>query len=193
MPKLKYDVNDVEERSFELPTPGIHRAKVEEITQGESKAGNPMLTVKFKTDGGAFLWERIVLTKEAAWKMAELMVALGLPKKGELDTDRVSALRAVNLRIKHEEYNGSPVARVAAILPFVDAPAVPSAIVHDDLAWDDSQGAKQESPIVAEAYSAWSLDDLKEECQSRGLAATGPKSSIVKRLVESDLADPFAE
>lgn len=45
----------------------------------------------------------------------------------------------------------------------------------------------------AEDYNTWGIPDLKGELESRGLKTTGPKPQLVKRLQESDEADPFAE
>lgn len=53
--------------------------------------------------------------------------------------------------------------------------------------------AEAEEGGDAEDYNSWGLPDLKGELESRGLKATGPKPQLVKRLQESDEADPFAE
>lgn len=62
----------------------------------------------------------------------------------------------------------------------------------------EAMGEEEDEPEAeeggdAEDYNSWGLDDLKGELTSRGLKATGPKPQLVKRLQESDEADPFAE
>lgn len=58
------------------------------------------------------------------------------------------------------------------------------------VAGDDEE---EEEGGDAEDYNSWGIPDLKGELESRGLKTTGPKPQLVKRLEESDEADPFAE
>lgn len=41
-------------------------------------------------------------------------------------------------------------------------------------------------------YDEWSLPDLKEECETRGLKAVGSKTQLITRLRKFDAEDPFA-
>lgn len=58
-----------------------YRLKVKEIGQKDSKAGNPMLVWKFVISAGDHkgkeLVDRFVLSKEAAWKLKQVVEAMG--------------------------------------------------------------------------------------------------------------------
>lgn len=58
---------------------------------------------------------------------------------------------------------------------------------------EEAEEEAEEETEEGEDYSSWSIPDLKKELESRGLKTTGPKPQLVKRLEESDEADPFAE
>jgi hypothetical protein len=82
------------------------------------------------------------------------------------------------------------------VLKSMDDDAVRAAITEalgteeDEAEDEEEEDDDEEAP---EDYSAWTIDDLKKELESRGLKTTGPKTQLVKRLEESDEADPFAE
>lgn len=115
MPKIKYDVSDVEAApDYDTPVPrGVYRCKISAITHGPSKSsGRPMLTVEYevveKGDWkGRKLWDYIVLDDSSAWKLKQFTDALGLKGKGQLDTDDAEG-SIVLVRVKHETDDRDP-------------------------------------------------------------------------------------
>lgn len=115
MPKIKYDVSDVEAApDYDTPVPrGVYRCKIAAITHGPSKSsGRPMLTVEYevveKGDWkGRKLWDYIVLDDSSAWKLKQFTDALGLKGKGQLDTDDAEG-EIVLVRVKHETDDRDP-------------------------------------------------------------------------------------
>lgn len=85
MPSFKYD--DTPRKPYEEP--GEHHVTVEEAEWKVSSNGNAMIAVKLRTDGGALVFDNLVFSEKAFWKVSSAFAAffpskgLAAPKKGE--------------------------------------------------------------------------------------------------------------
>lgn len=217
MAKVKYDVRGVESggRNFKAPPPGVYTAKVHEVIERKSSAGNPMLEVIYEISKGDYkgsrVWDYIVLAEEFGWKLRGFLEATGQVKPGNkrseagtLDTDKIAGT-TVLIRTKNEMYEGEPKAKLSSVMaPDGDEPEeepepeeeLDEKEELDEPEEDDEEEDDEEEPEEddedEEDYSEWSVSDLKAELSERGLKATGPKSALVKRLTEDDEEDPFS-
>lgn len=104
MPKVKYDVSEVEDTDFKQAPKGVYRGKIVDTTVGESSSGQPMLTIvyelthdskgkKLKEKYGR-IWHRVPLEHwddTAGWtrRLKEFIKALGLKEKGSFDPEKL--------------------------------------------------------------------------------------------------------
>lgn len=177
MPKIKYDVSDVEPgRDFDTPLPkGTYRMKVADVTEGESKSsGKPMLTVEYEMPTGEHkgrkLWDYIVLEESSAWKLRQFVDAVGAKAKGTLDTDKVVGERVL-VRVKHETDDRDPDdpvvrARVGSVSAIPDDAEDED---DDDDADDDDEPTRgsgaddsgDDDELTAEDLDEYDRDDLE--------------------------------
>ena len=130
-----FDESQVEERSFEVVPVGKHRDRVESAEECTSSKGNDMIKVVMQVSGmAAKLFHYIVFmpdnTQLTNTKLAEFWDSFGIPK-GNLSTGSwVGKIGAC--KVKHEEYNGEPSAKVSYFLRKKDQDALP--------AWQEPKG-----------------------------------------------------
>lgn len=208
MAKVKYDVRGVEPgggRDFKAPPPGVYTAKVHEVNQRTSAAGNDMLEVIYEISKGDYkgsrVWDYIVLAEEFGWKLRGFLEATGQVKEGNkrseagtLDTDKIAGT-AVLIRTKNEMYEGEPKAKLSSVTPLdrdEEEPEDEEEPDEEEELDEAEEDDDEEEDDEEEDYSDWSVSDLKAELSERGLKATGPKSALVKRLTEDDEEDPFS-
>lgn len=132
------------DRSANVPiTEGIHVFSVADITEGESKAGNPMWTVKLACQDPAEAGKQVslflVLTDAARWKFEAFLDAVLAPKAGSATASQFVG-RKLRAQISHEDYEGKPQARVGELWPVTTKPAQPA--------------TSAVKPVVAKASSA---------------------------------------
>jgi len=208
MAKLKYDVSgsDPEKAkgggAFVPPQPGVYKAKINEIDQTESKAGNPMLKVTSKvTDkkfNGALLFDYIVLNEASEWKLDQFLQAMGIAttkkRKGSVDLDELIG-KGFKVRVKGETYNDEYQARVGAYLLFdedqdddIDEDGGEDEEEYDeDLDEDDEDEVEEE---VEDEYEDFSVPELRAECKERDINTRGAKPALIARLRDND-TEPF--
>lgn len=145
MAKVKYDYTDVDESQVgydgEDPKPGIYQAKVSTAEMGQSKAGNPMVTVTIDITQGEYKgwrgWHYLVMTEESAWKVKEFTDAVGLTKpgkkKGTWDTDDAVG-KPCRIKVRREMYEGEAQAKIRSVL-------APKGDADED---DEPEGADEE-------------------------------------------------
>lgn len=130
-----FDESQVEERSFEVVPVGKHRVRIESAEECTSSKGNDMIKVVMQVSGmAAKLFHYIVFmpdnTQLTNTKLAEFWDSFGIPK-GNLSTGSwVGKIGAC--KVKHEEYNGEPSAKVSYFLHKKDQDALP--------AWQEPKG-----------------------------------------------------
>lgn len=191
MPKIKYDVRDVESSGgFETPPPGLYKAKLAECNLKESKSGNEMLECIYELIAGDYkgsrVWDYVVLNEASEWKLRQFLEAVGKVAgkrgaKGSFDPDEFEDAE-VQVRLKHETYNDEPRARVAAVLP----------LPEDDDDEDEEEVEAEETDADeegdGEAYTyedleGMDLDELKEVIAEEELEIRVTKKSKAEKVL----------
>lgn len=214
MGKLKYNVKGVEAgQDFDTPVPiGLYRARIDEIEETESKAGNDMLAITLEISRGEFknrkLWDYIVLNDASAWKLRQFLEAVGEVDDGnESGSVELNSLvgKTIQVRVKHETDDRDPDnpvvrARPGALL------ALPGEVEEDEEEEDEEAEAAEEGEEADEddddegdddddTYDSWTIKELIAECRERGLqiktSKTGAakKRYLVNKLEKDDEAD----
>lgn len=194
MPKIKYDLRDVEAAggSFEAPPPGLYRAKLEQCNQKKSKSGNDMLECVYELTRGDFkgskVWDYIVIGVEGfpERKLRQFLEAVGhitgkKNAKGGFDPDEFEDTE-VQLRLKNETYDDEPRARVAAVLPLPDDDEDEEEIdAEEPEDGEDEEGADEE--YTYEDLAEMDLADLKEVIDEEELGIRVTKKSKVETVL----------
>lgn len=130
-----FDESQVEEHSYEVVPVGKHRVRVESAEETKSSKGNDMIKVVLQVSGmAAKLFHYIVFmpdnTALTNTRLSEFWDSFNIPK-GNLSTGSwVGKIGAC--KVKHEEYNGEPSAKVSYFLRKKDQDALP--------AWQEPKG-----------------------------------------------------
>ncbi len=168
MPKVKYDVSDVEVMSFQQPKPGLYKCKVEEMDHGPSKAGKPQFKVVFKVQDGEFKGSNLFHyvpsdpSSPGYFRLAELATAFGLRAKGVIVTEKMVGT-TVNVRVKSDTYEGEYRARVGSVLPMKGEDAAEEDLDDEDL--DEEEGEDEEVRYLPDM----TLAELRAEAKERGI------------------------
>lgn len=113
--RRKFDMSKVE--SFTRCSEGEHVAKLVEVQENTTQAGDDMLTCVFEVikgdSKGAKVYDNFVLTDKALWKLKQLLQAFGIKVDGKIviDLDKLVG-KICNILVYHEEYNGKTKARI---------------------------------------------------------------------------------
>jgi hypothetical protein len=113
--KIKVDMTDVE--SYIRCEEGEHIVSLKEIEEGETQNGDDKLTAKFEVikgnSTGAIIYETFTLTEKALWKFKQFLEVIGIKADGKivLDLDKLIGKTCI-VNVFHEEYNGSPKAKI---------------------------------------------------------------------------------
>lgn len=77
------DLSNYKDRVGSRVLPGRYRVVVEDVEADQSKAGNPMINLWFRIEGGEFdgqtLVDRLTITEKALFRVVGFMQAIGLP------------------------------------------------------------------------------------------------------------------
>jgi hypothetical protein len=209
MPKVKYDLRDVEAagEGFETPPPGLYRAKLAECNMTQSKAGNDMLECVYELTRGDYkgskVWDYIVIGVEGfpERKLRQFLEAVEhitgkKNAKGSFDPDEFEDSE-VQLRLKNETYEDEPRARVAAVLPLPeddeDEEEIDAEGEEDD---DDEEGAGEE--YTYEELEGMDLKELKEvvdEEELEGIRVTkkSKQETVLAKVAEALELEPAEE
>ena len=118
-----FDESQVEEHSYEVVPVGKHRVRVESAEECKSSKGNDMIKLTLQVSGmAAKLFHYIVFMPDNT--------ALTNTKLAEFWDSFVGKIGAC--KVKHEEYNGEPSAKVSFFLRKKDQDALP--------AWQEPKG-----------------------------------------------------
>lgn len=96
---------------------GQHTAKIVEVQENTTQAGDDMLTMVFEVikgdSKGARVFDNFVLTDKALWKLKQLLQVIGIKCDGKiaLDLDKLVG-KVCDIAVYHEEYNGKMKARI---------------------------------------------------------------------------------
>ena len=130
-----FDESQVEEHSYEVVPIGKHRVRIESVEECKSSKGNDMIKVVLQVSGmAAKLFHYIVFMPDNSaltnTRLSEFWDSFNIPK-GNLSTGSwVGKIGAC--KVKHEEYNGEPSAKVSFFLRKKDQDALP--------AWQEPKG-----------------------------------------------------
>lgn len=196
MPKIKYDLRDVEAAGgFDAPPPGLYRAKLTECNQTKSNAGNDMLECVYELTRGDYkgskVWDYIVLGVEGfpERKLRQFLEAVeqisgSKNAKGSFDPDEFEDSE-VQLRLKNETYEDEPRARVAAVLPLPeedeDEEEIEEEEETEDEEGEDEEGAGEE--YTYEDLEGMDLKELKEVNDEEELGIRITKKSKVETVL----------
>lgn len=207
MPKVKYDLRDVEAAGgFDAPPPGLYRAKLVECNMTQSKAGNDMLECVYELIRGDFkgskVWDYIVLGVEGfpERKLRQFLEAVEhivgkKNAKGNFDPDEFEESE-VQLRLKNETYEDEPRARVAAVLPLPDADEDEEELDEEEEDGEEEEGAGEE--YTYEDLEGMSLKELKEvidEEELEGIRVTkkSKQETVLAKVAEALELEPEEE
>ena len=101
---------------------GIHTAKIVEIQEGTTQAGDDMLTGVFEvingTSKGCKVYDNFVLTDKALWKLKQLLQSVHVKCDGKiaLDLDKLIG-KVCDIAGYHDEYKGKIKARIDEYTP----------------------------------------------------------------------------
>jgi hypothetical protein len=192
MPKIKYDVRDVESSGgFETPPPGLYKAKLAECNLKESKSGNEMLECIYELVAGDYkgsrVWDYVVLNEASEWKLRQFLEAVGKVSgkrgaKGAFDPDEFEDAE-VQVRLKHETYNDEPRARVAAVLPLPedDEDEDEEEVEAEETDAEEEEGDGEE--YTYEDLEGMDLDELKEVIEQEELEIRVTKKSKAEKVL----------
>jgi hypothetical protein len=190
---IPVDVTDVEAKSFQQPTPALYTMVIKEAKHRDEDGKNDIELV-LQVEGSEFadsqLWTYVGLTEASQWKMRELLDALGLPPKIELDLQKHLVNKRMKVKVNGDQYQGEYRARVGRFAPLDAAAGAPEAgpvPVAEDAA------APEDEPWTEEDLKALTDDDLKAEVANFDLkdvktSGRGWKPKAIKAILEADAA-----
>lgn len=148
--KIKVDMTGVE--AYSKVNEGIHAAKIVEVEQTQSQAGDDMITVAYEVtagpDKGGRVFDNFVLTQKALWKLKVLLKALGMKCDGRLivDLDRLIG-KACDIEVFHDEYNGQIRAKISDYYKLgTHSTPESTADVDDDVGEDEEEIEEAPAP-----------------------------------------------
>jgi hypothetical protein len=190
VPTIKYDVTDVEMRGGgEQAKPGLYAAKIVKVTHRTTDGHND-LEVVFEIQGKkgkgiAQLYTYVGLGEAAAWKLKELLLAVGLRMKGTLNPDKLVG-KTLNIKVNADTWNDEYRARVGTMSPL---DSEPDDADDDDDGDDDDDDDDDDGDEPDDDYDDQSLADLRKLVKARKLDAKGPKAKLIAALREDDAGD----
>lgn len=129
----------VEEREFSVPPIGEYNFIVISADKTFSSTGNPMIKVRLDLQGAdGSVFDNLVLTDKAMFKVVNFLESIGLKKKGEELTMSIGDAvdKAIGLegfcKIKHETYNGKLQAKVDKYIVQTSKKAATAHVLDED-------------------------------------------------------------
>jgi hypothetical protein len=210
MTKVPYDTTGVDrengQQDFgEPPKPGVYLMKIQKskfrLEDGKNDIQIILEVMDENDQKGRTCDTYVGLGEAAAWRLAQLLDALKLPAKGELNEKKLDG-KLVMVKLNSDTYQGAYRPRVGLLwAPDGDQASGPPTEDEpnaEDLEPEDAEpaaaAADAEAPEDEEDdYPEWTAEELKEELEKRGLRTAGPKTRLIARLRENDKADddPF--
>jgi hypothetical protein len=201
MPKVKYDLSEVEDLPDIPHAPvGTYIGKIEAVDARDSSKGNPMLEVRWilthNADGTRLkeefqpLWDYPILKHDNKFVMAktkDFFTGIGVKLKGVLDTDKVVGAKA-QLKLRSDtDQDGEYRPRIGKIMP-VGSPNGASAEVEEPEPDEPEPAAEEEEGVdLAEL----DRDELKAFIRSEKLG-TLADLGIKKSTTDDEIRDIIA-
>lgn len=158
--KKKLDFSKVE--SYTRCSEGQHTAKIVEVQENTTQAGDDMLTMVFEVikgdSKGAKVFDNFVLTDKALWKLKQLLQVVGVKCDGKiaLDLDKLVG-KVCDIAVFHEEYNGKLKAKIDEYI------ALKRASDDEDEDDDEEDDEPEEKPIKKKAPAKKAKKEEPEE------------------------------
>ena len=160
----KLDFTGVE--SFARCSEGVHTAKLVEIEEAVTQAGDDMLKATFEVvsgqDKGCRVFDNFTLSDKALWKLKQFLVAISVKADGKVAVDLDKLIGKVcDITVIHEEYNGVTRAKISDYQKLVKPAKAAGMEDYDDIDEDDEEEeveevkpAKKAKPAPAPAKAA---------------------------------------
>lgn len=164
--KMKLDFSGVE--SFTKCAEGQHTAKLVEIQENTTQAGDDMLTMVFEVirgeSKGAKVFDNFVLTDKALWKLKQLLQVLGVKCDGKiaLDLDKLVG-KVCDIAVYHEEYNGKMKARIDEYIALKSSADDEDDDDEDEDEEPEEKPAKKKAPAKSKSKAKKQPDPEPEE------------------------------
>jgi hypothetical protein len=208
MPKIKYDVSDIEDVADGQHAPvGFYLAKIEKCEPKESKKGNQMLECQLKLTHDAHgkklkesympVWYYPIMDHDnefvqARWR--EFILAIGLKAKGTLDTDKIVG-QTVQVKLKSDtDQDGDYRPAVAKMLSAKEVEGEPedeededaAAEAEPDEAEDDDEEETDLDELSRAELKAFIKEQGLEVRVTKGMSDDDIRAAIVAALPEDD-------
>jgi hypothetical protein len=212
-PRLTFDVSG-EEDSLNFyagsdPERGTYRAKVANIDLGKSKADKDMLTIRYEIVEGPYKgwagWDRITLEASTAWKLKQLVSAVGYKsQKGEINAlMKFATGKVVGILVKNgSDQSGNPRAEINRPFPASALGKSEDLSVTSDAedAAADEREAEEEDEQVT--YTEEELKELSkadlyavatEDFGLKGFTTKSPATKLIAAIMSAQEPDDEEE
>ena len=194
--KVKVDLTGVE--SYTRASEGIHTAKIASIELTQSQGGDDMLKITYEIikgeDKGCKVFDNIVLTEKALWKLKSLLQAIGMKADGKvaLDLDKMEG-KICDITVIHEEYNGQLRAKVSEVTKA--GSATTEADIDDDDEEEEEEEEKSASKKPSKKAKPVEEDDEDEDDEDDEEEEAAPKkpAKAEKKTTKSKKPEPVEE
>ena len=195
--KVKVDLTGVE--SYTRASEGIHTAKIASIELTQSQGGDDMLKITYEIikgeDKGCKVFDNIVLTEKALWKLKLLLQAIGMKADGKvaLDLDKMEG-KICDIDVIHEEYNGQLRAKVSEVTKAGSA-TTEADIDEDDEEEEEEEEEEEKSAPKKPSKKSKSVNDEDDDDDEADEEETTPKkpAKAEKKTTKSKKPEPVEE
>jgi hypothetical protein len=218
---IPYDVSNVEEGGGgggEVAPPGVYVAEIKIFEQRDTKAnGDPANDIRIALNVGDrfdWLFTYVGLGDSTDWKLKELISALNLKDKGQMNPDKLKG-KLIRVKVNPDTWEGAPKASAGRLMKAqpedtepgpVSGPAMALATGAAGSAAENGGGDGEEytpegaadgfEPTREDAgneeiglYDEWPEEDLKQEVEERGLTVPGGRGKMIDKLIKALRAD----
>ena len=146
----KLDFTGVE--SFARCSEGVHTAKLIEIEETTTQAGDDMLKATFEVisgqDKGCRVFDNFTLSDKALWKLKQFLVAAGVKADGKVAVDLDKLIGKVcDITVIHEEYNGVTRAKISDYQKLIKPAKAADMEDYDEIEEDDEEEVEEVKPV----------------------------------------------
>ena len=145
----KLDFTGVE--SFARCSEGVHTAKLIEIEETTTQAGDDMLKATFEVvsgqEKGCRVFDNFTLSDKALWKLKQFLVAAGVKADGKVAVDLDKLIGKVcDITVIHEEYNGVTRAKISDYQKLIKPAKAADMEDYDEIEEDDEEEVEEVKP-----------------------------------------------
>ena len=146
----KLDFTGVE--SFARCSEGVHTAKLIEIEEAVTQAGDDMLKATFEVvsgqEKGCRVFDNFTLSDKALWKLKQFLVSAGVKADGKvaIDLDRLIG-KVCDITVIHEEYNGVTRAKISDYQKLIKPAKAADMEDYDEIEEDDEEEVEEVKPV----------------------------------------------